>query len=185
MSVNISSEQKKYMMHLTMVLFTISAVTALLLGFVNAITKDRIAEIAYAETQSAMRSIIPGADTFTDLNYEGPEDVTVLGAYSSGELIGYCVQAAPNGFGGAISMVVGVNLDGTVAGVTITGSSETAGVGTKTESQDFLGQYIGRSGTITVNTGDNSISAITGATVSSAAVTKGVNTALSVIASLS
>ena len=104
-------------------------------------------------------------------------------AYNGSELLGYCVQTEPAGFGGAISMMVGVSTDGTVTGVSILEHNETPGVGTNAMTEDFLAQYTGRTGTLTVKTGaDTDIQHITGATVTSAAVTDGVNIALAFIA---
>jgi electron transport complex protein RnfG len=81
-----------------------------------------------------------------------------------------------------MSMVVGVDPDLSVSGVVIVSSSETIGLGTKTEDPEWLSQFIGKKAPIGVNSGDNHIDAVTGATVSSTTVTNGVNAALEVAA---
>ena len=77
--------------------------------------------------------------------------------------------------------MVGVDDGGSVTGVVILSHSETAGLGARADSPEFLGQYTGKSGTITVNDGDNAIDGLSGATITSKAVTTGVNTALTAV----
>ena len=91
-----------------------------------------------------------------------------------------------NGFGGAMSMVVGVDMDGAVTGVSVPDHSETANIGTKVvNDQTVLDRFIDMShadGEITVNSGTNRFDGVSGATVSSKGVTAGVNTALAAVA---
>ena len=175
---------KGYIAKLTITLFIITAVVALLLSFVNALTKDTIAERAAAELSKALAEVMPEAtDPFAEPVYEGVEG-TVYEATAGGEVIGWCIQVASNGYGGAITMVVGVDAELSVTGVSIVDMSETAGLGSKADSPSFLGQYVGRSGVINVKSGDNAIDAISGATVTSKAVTAGVNAALDLAAQM-
>lgn len=161
-------------------LFIIAAVAALVLALVNALTADTIAERAAAERQAAMVSVVPGADVFSQLYSEDTTIAGMTGAYAGTQFKGYCVEVSPNGFGGAISLMVGVDAGGSVTGVAILDHSETAGLGARADSPDFLDQYIGKSGTIGL-TGSNAIDALTGATITSRAVTEGVNTALTAV----
>lgn len=167
--------------HLSASLLIIAAVAALVLALVNVVTADRIAELAAAKRQAAMETVVPGADVFSELYSEDETITGITGAYAGTQFMGYCVEVSPNGFGGAISLMVGVDEGGAVTGVSILDHSETAGLGAKAEDPGFLNQYIDKSGTITVNTGDNAINAISGATVTSKAVTEGVNTALTAV----
>lgn len=171
----------KQFVHLGLSLFIIAAVAALVLALVNAVTADTIAARAEAERQNAMASVMPGADKFSELYSEDATINGITGAYSGTTPVGYCVEVSPNGFGGTISLMVGVDSGGSVTGVVILDHSETAGLGARADSPDFLSQYIGKSGTITVNSGDNAIDGLTGATITSKAVTTGVNTALTAV----
>ena len=82
-------------------------------------------------------------------------------------------------------MMVGVDTDGAVTGVSIVKNSETSGIGSKVMNNDplpsgtgVLDQFIGKTaanGALAVGT---DVDAITGATVSSKGVTAGVNAAL-------
>lgn len=186
-NVNSTAQRKgftidwKQFLHLGLSLFIISAVAALVLALVNALTADTIAARAEAQRQAALASVAPGANVFSELYSENTTIDGITGAYNGTTFVGYCVEVSPNGFGGAISLVVGVDAGGSVTGVVILDHSETAGLGAKADSPDFLDQYLGKSGTITVNTGGNAIDAITGATITSKAVTEGVNTALTAV----
>ena len=98
--------------------------------------------------------------------------------------IGYCVEVQAQGFGGVITMVVGVDLDGRVTGLAITDHKETTSVVEKALSEANLRRYAGRSGTIRTS-GDNSVETVSGATATSRAITDGVNQALAIVAGLS
>jgi len=172
------AKEKTPFLRLILVLLAITVIAAALLALVNEVTYERIAELAAEKLRSAMLAIQPEADDF--VLQDGAVYETVSGFYlaqKGGETIGYCVETTPNGFGGAMSVLVGLDLDGAITGVQLVDHSETAGVGTKTEDPAFLAQYVGRSGTVTVG-GADGIDAISGATISSKAVTAGVNAAL-------
>lgn len=162
-------------------LLIITAVAALVLALVNAVTADTIAEHQAEQRQAAMESVMPDATIFSELYCEDDTIDGITGAYSGTTFVGYCVEVSPNGFGGAISLMVGVDDGGSVTGVVILSHSETAGLGARADSPEFLGQYTGKSGTITVNDGANAIDGLSGATITSKAVTTGVNTALTAV----
>ncbi|MCD7928191.1 MAG: RnfABCDGE type electron transport complex subunit G [Oscillospiraceae bacterium] len=167
----------KYIGKLGLSLFLITAISALVLGLVNAVTADTIAQREEEERQAALTAVMSQADSFTDLDWENDSIDGIIAAYSGSELIGYCVEVSPNGFGGAISMMVGVDLGGYVTGAVILDHSETAGLGARADDPEFLDQYIGKTSEITLS-GTNAIDALSGATITSKAVTLGVNTAI-------
>ena len=86
------------------------------------------------------------------------------------EYIGVCVKVSPKGYGGAIETIVGINNEGEIIDTQIVSMSETSGIGTKIQSDTFLSQFKGKSGSIT-GTGSapekNQIQTISGATKSS------------------
>ena len=109
----------------------------------------------------------------------------VYEAQSGGQVVGYAINVEASGSQGIISMMVGIDTDGAVTGVSIVTNAETSGIGSKVMGNEplangtgVLDQFIGKSaadGTLAVGT---NVDAITGATVSSKGVTTGVNTAL-------
>ena len=170
---------------LTLTLLGICAVVALLLGVVNSVTKPIIEEFQAEKTAAAMGQVLP-ADEYQKVEITYPNVTALHRALSGGEEIGYVVEVTSSGFGGTLSMVVGVDMDGAVTGVSVTDNSETANIGTKVvNDQTVLDRFIGMShadGEITVNSGSNRFDGVSGTTVSSKGVTAGVNTALAAVA---
>ncbi len=163
-----------YVLRLTLTLFLITTIVAGLLGLVNYVTADTIAEQIAQKAENAMRQVLE-ADSYEPLDV--PEESAVTAAYRAGDR-GYVVRVAPNGFGGAIDMMVGVDVSGAVTGVAIVSQSETASLGANCTREDFRAQFTGKTGTLSVSKDGGEIEALTGATVTSRAVTEGVNTAL-------
>ncbi len=173
----------KYVLRLSLTLLAITAFVALALAGVNQVTASRIAEIKQEKMQSAMAQVLPGA---TDLQAVAFEDATglVKNMYACPE--GYVVEVAPNGFGGVISMMVGIKADKTVSGVCIVSHTETAGLGSIAAADTaagnaFRNQFIGASGSLAVDKDGGEIDAITSATITSRGVTDGVNAALACV----
>lgn len=164
----------KYILRLTLTLLLITAVVAGLLAFVNELTAGRIDELTRQKAEQAMREVLPAQD-YTPLDAALPQGVTE--AYRAGDA-GYVVRVAPNGFGGAIDLMVGVRADGTVNGVAVIAHSETASLGANCTREEFRAQYAGSAGPFAVGQDGGTIEALTGATVTSRAVTDGVNAAL-------
>ena len=163
-----------YVLRLTLTLFLITTIVAGLLGLVNYVTADTIAEQIAQKAENAMLQVLE-ADSYEPLDV--PEESAVTADYRAGDR-GYVVRVAPNGFGGAIDMMVGVDVSGAVTGVAIVSQSETASLGANCTREDFRAQFTGKTGTLSVSKDGGEIEALTGATVTSRAVTEGVNTAL-------
>jgi electron transport complex protein RnfG len=173
----------KYYAKLTLVLFVITAVVAALLGAVNAVTETKIIEANKAKTVTALKVVMPGASSFEEIGYKG-KDALVKELYvakSGSAPSGYVVKVSPTGFGGEISMVVGVSTAGKITGVSIITMAETPGLGTNAANDSFLKQFAGISSTQAVKKDGGKIDALTGATITSRAVTKGVNSALEAV----
>ncbi len=177
----------RFITRLTATLLGICAVVALLLGLVNYVTEPIIEEMKAEKTRAAMAQVLQAED-YQIVETDAANVSALYRAVAGGEQVGYVVEVTSNGFGGAISMVVGVDMSGTVTGVAVTDNSETANVGTKVVgNQDVLDRFIGMSygeGGITVNSGTNRFDGVSGATVSSRGVTAGVNAALAAVSAL-
>lgn len=173
----------KYIGRITGVLLMICLLTALLLGVVNQITKPRIDAIQAEKIRAAMSQVL-AADEYLPIQLQkdlrGVQSVSE--ARANGGTLGYVVQVTANGSQGEIQMMVGVDLDNCVTGVSVIKHSETPNIGTKVVAdQSVLDRFVGMNhagGEITVNSGSNRFDGISGATVSSKGVTAGVNTAL-------
>ena len=175
------------MARLVIVLFAVTAVVALLLGFVDYITRDKIAANIKEKTDAAMSAVLT-ADSYTSVDAYTDVSGLVTSVYTaadaSGNIIGYVSEVSPSGFGGAINMVVGVDLNGAVTGISIVKMTETSGLGANASNTSFREQYVGKTGTLAVDKDGGEIVALTGATVTSRAVTVGVNAVLATVAGL-
>lgn len=142
---------------------------------------------ARAEIQAQheiLAQAMPQAAVGAETPYHATGALSITAGYDGeGHLLGYCVSVQSQGFGGPVTMTVGVDLNGAVTGVAIESHSETDRVGTAAMTPDALDRYIGRSGTIRTS-GSNSVDAVSGATATSKAITAGVNRALNIVAHL-
>ena len=173
-----------YILRLTVTLLLICSVVALALAGVNAITKDKIAAIKAEKTQKAIQAVLPGSVKVEEVTFT--DDTGMVTKVYQDLATGYAVEVAPNGFGGAITMIVGVSLDGKVLGISIISHAETPGLGAVASANTdkgvaFREQFKGLISGITVGDGENQIAAISGATITSKAVADGVNAALECI----
>ena len=178
---------------LVIVLAIICLVIAALLGLVNSVTEGPIAEKNKTKTAAAIQEVLPemeGSPAVVELTDEmtaaaSGAGATITEAYEAqagGSVIGYALKIVASGSQGNIEMMVGVDAEGAVTGVSIVKNSETSGIGSKVMSNEngVLDQFIGKSaadGTLSVG---KNVDAISGATVSSRGVTTGVNAALAV-----
>lgn len=149
-----------------LILFAITLVAGVLLGFVYDITKDPIAAQNEKAKQEAYKEVMADADSFEALsgdayseanitatfaaalqadaeNYTADEITEVVAGVKDGKVIGLVVTVvAGDGYGGDIKFSVGVGADGTYLGTSILSISETAGLGMRVKtSPDFLAQF--------------------------------------------
>lgn len=158
-------------------LLAVALAAGLLLGMTNYLTQGPIEAQRVKQAEEARLNAYSGADAFEEAAYAG-DDATITSlhtAKSGGQTVGYVVGVAPKGYGGVITITVGVDTQGRVVGVVIGQNSETPGLGKKVEDEGFYLQYVGQEGPFELGHG---VDAITGATISSRAVTDGINAAI-------
>ncbi|MEG0755363.1 MAG: FMN-binding protein [Oscillospiraceae bacterium] len=165
-------------------IFIVAVVAAILVVAVALVTEPVLSKHSTEERQDALVAVMPGADTFHDIGGRSGDVVQIDGAYRGATLIGYCVEVRARGFGGPITMMVGVAHGGNVIGTQILSQQETRGMGDKALSTDFLNQFLGRSGTLKMGHGARDIQAVSGATVSCKGLVAGVNTALAAVSDI-
>ncbi|MBQ1189333.1 MAG: RnfABCDGE type electron transport complex subunit G [Lachnospiraceae bacterium] len=184
-----------------LVLFAITLVSGLCLGFVYDITKGPIEQATIDKNNRTYQEVLSAASSFTEVEgsvekiaelaasgelagFGGVAIESVLeGTDASGAAVGYVINSLSNdSYGGAVKISVGFDADGTITGVGIREINDTPGLGLKAKEPKFKDQYIGKNvdTLVVTKTGasaDNEIDAISGATVTSNAVTNAVNTA--------
>lgn len=156
-----------------LILGAICLAATLVLAVTYEVTKPKIEAQLKAEEQSALKTIIPSADSFSEKSVDGIEYFEALKGKT---VIGYCVRVIGNGYNGYIRIIAGVDPNGMIQGISVLEHSETPGLGAKINEVRpgegepwFLKQFKGKNArTIAVR---KDIDAITGATISSRAVT--------------
>lgn len=160
-------------------------VSAAALSATYGVTKERIAEQERAAETRALQAVVPAAASFeaaapdvVERAGEAAGETPVYAVHrvldASGETIGWGVQVGPRGYGGPIRMVVGLDRDGKVVGVSIISANETPGLGSKVlVNEEFIGAFVGLESP-TIDRGVKGVDAVSGATKSSNGVKKGV-----------
>ena len=186
-------------------LLMITLVAGILLGFVYSITKEPIAQQEQLTKERSCQEVFADAATFendTDdleaaaaamkaAGYEVQTLSEILVAKDdSGSTLGYVLSLVdPEGYGGDISFMMGIRLDGTLNGISILSIGETAGLGMNADTDAFKSQFANKkvekfTFTKTGSTSDSEIAALSGATITTTAMTNGVNAGLAAFSSL-
>ena len=187
----------KFILKVAGTLTVISLITAFLLGLVNGVTKDKIAAIDAEKTRVAMSAVVPEGSEFTDAldltadvvaaaKAQGGTITELYGVTNGGTEAGYVAKVSASGSQGTITMMVGIDANKAITGISVVNSSETSGIGTKVVGNEpnaagepVLDQFIGMSGSGSLVVGKN-ITAVSGATVSTKGINMGANAALAV-----
>lgn len=181
---------------LGLVLLLITAIAGGILAGVNSITGPVIAEREIMESLSAILDIFPDANDsveydetqIAEISASNPSITAVTEVISDGETLGYSITAVTGGYAGDITTLIGVNNDGTIAGVKVLVMNETAGLGDRIQKDPAFSESFkdkGAAGSVTPvgdGAGEDEVMMLSGATVSTSAVVKGVNEALAAFA---
>lgn len=179
------------------ILFAITLISGLLLGYVHEITKEPIAAQKAKMKAEACNAVFADAADFTINTDAAASSLYPLHSFengyvsevldaknAAGEQLGYVMTVtSTEGYGGNITFLIGIQNDGTINGISITEISETAGLGMKAKDKAFLGQFAGKkSDTIKYTksgaAAEDEIDAISSATITTNAMTNAVNGAL-------
>lgn len=169
----------------TAVLAIICVVVTLALSSTNLLTAGRIEALAIETQNKAMEKLIE-ADEYHELPATTSfGDITYYAAIKGGDTVGCIFVTEANGYGGVISVMTAVDMEGKIVAVEILeAADETPGLGQNVTKPDWYSQFSGLKNDITVikggsaNQENNEVNAVTGATISSKAVTTAVNQAL-------
>ncbi len=121
----------------------------------------------------------------TDWQAEGysiqkPDNVEKLIKKADGSVAFQIVTSGYNKNG--LDLLVAMNADGTVKGVSVVSISETPGLGTEVDNEDFLSRFVGLGDSVTIvkskPVNESEVEAVTGATYSSKGVASAINIAI-------
>ena len=181
------------------ILFAITLIAGLVLGFVYELTKEPIRIQEELAVQRACQAVFAEADNFEALDYVTSvameEELAAMGvkigtvyaaASTEGNLLGYVVETtSKEGYGGDITLYAGITVDNNLNGISILSIEETPGLGMNAESV-LVPQFENVPATTftytkTGSTSDSEIDAISGATITTKAVVNAVNGAIRVV----
>lgn len=167
-------------------LTVICVVSSALLAGVYALTKAPIEKANADKLNAAISEVLPPFATLSEekaVEFDGKEYSYYSVADESGEVLGHAVMSAAGGFGGPVSLMVGVLNDGTVYNTKTLSHSETPGLGAKCTEPSFADQFKNLDPSVkklSVKKDGGDIDAITAATITSRAYVEAVALAVSV-----
>ena len=173
--------------NMVIVLSVVAVVAGLLLGYVNKLTAEPIAQANAKALSDAIALVVPGFDNEPAAN---PDTIEVDGvtykiykATKGDKFIGAAVESSANGFGGALTVLVGFDADGKIIDYSLLSHAETPGLGSKAADWfkkggkgDITGKNPGDK-PLTVSKDGGEIDAITASTITSRAFLNAVNAA--------
>ncbi|WP_443770367.1 RnfABCDGE type electron transport complex subunit G [Anaerostipes sp.] len=188
-------------------LCVITLIAGLLLGIVYNVTKAPIAAQEEKTKQEAYKAVFTNAARFEEIKLNQKEVSAVLkkndlgqntiseavkAVDNSGKELGFVFSVTnPDGYGGNITLSVGIRDDGTVNGYETLSISETAGLGMKAKEDKFKSNFKNKKAdkfeVVKDGSGkndDSKVDAISGATITSRAVTSAVNSCVAYSKSL-
>ena len=174
----------KHVLKPALSLFIIAAITTCLLALAHSLTLEPIANQVKKTQEKAMKTIIPSASGFREIQTEKTGNIDrVFESYSGNETLGIIVELSPGGYSGDINMMVGIlKAENKIAGMRILKHSETPGLGALAVKEKFFRKYDNRKlvplRVTRSSPGENEIEAITGATITTKAITDAVNEAI-------
>lgn len=187
-----------------LVLTLITLIAGFALGGVYEITKEPIAKQEALEKEEAYQQVFADAAEFASVEMDESLTKTLQEALEkegyraqtveeimeakdqSGATLGYALlMLTSEGYGGDIEFSMGVQMDGTLNGISILSIEETPGLGMNADTPAFKNQFIGKHTeklgyTKNGDAKEDEINAISGATFTTNAMTNGVNAGLCV-----
>jgi electron transport complex protein RnfG len=167
--------------NMVLVLFTITLLSSAAVGGVYTITKVPIAQAKVAAINNALKQVLPEYEATTSQTIEVNDmAVEAYTATVAEKAVGYAIKSSSkNGFGGAISLMVGFDTEGNIININVLEQKETPGLGTKMadEGNALQASLVGKNAgkvNLTVKKDGGDIDALTAATISSRAYAEAV-----------
>ena len=160
-----------------LVLLVICVVCGALLAALNQKTAPLIEENELLATQQAFLAVLPEG---TDANSLMSLEVTTDGVLSAVKTADgkAAVKAVASGYSGKdVTVYVAFDTDGTISGIQVDASTQTAGIGSKVGAETFYNGFLGWDASKAVSDGQP-VDSVSGASYSSGAVFAAVNSAM-------
>jgi uncharacterized protein with FMN-binding domain len=128
-----------------------------------------------ADVEPHLSNVIPGAESFQN------QGNVFVGYGKQGQIVGYATSSKSMGYGGPISMLVGVNPGGEIIGVQVVEHKETSGFFRLLSQNHYFEQFLSKDHTQLFQL-NKDLDAVSGATLSSEAVAAAVRSSVREIA---
>ena len=173
---------KSSLTNMALCLSAVCLICSAVVGGAYAVTADPIAEAAKAKTTASIARVLP---EFSAEPEQGSIELNgAKYAYYKVPGAGCAIISATSGFGGVLTLMVGIAEDGTIHNTTVLSHSETPGLGAKcTTDEHFMEQFRGfdpAAKTLAVKKDGGDLDAITASTITSRAYALAVSNAVSV-----
>lgn len=203
-----ANEKKQSMMKDAIILCMISLIAALALGFVNELTKDRIAFLKAQQKAEAYQEVFPAAvaiveaadnailqavqeDSAKILTDAGFSSITIdemcIVQDDSQNTIGYVASVSLKAYD-SMTLTFGYTTEGVCTGLAFLTIQETPGIGMKADEPDFKNQFVDKKAdrftAVKSASAEDEINAISGATFTTNGVINGVNAGITVMKEL-
>jgi len=130
--------------NMVLCLFLTCLVCSALLAGVYAVTKEPIEKTNAELLKKSIGAVLPEGGEISDAKTVdvGGQSSEYYECTQNGEVVAYAVKSTTVGFGGPLTIMVGVRPDGSIVNTSVFSHSETPGLGAKcTSDQKFMAQW--------------------------------------------
>jgi electron transport complex protein RnfG len=174
------AKKESTLVNMVYVLFVVSAVAGLALGYVYSVTKEPIELAKKQKIENAIKDVLPEFNilkpSYKIFAVDGvsPSDSLIFyDAFQDSSRVGTAVETyTMKGFSGLVKLMVGFKPDGSIHNISVLEHKETPGLGTKMADPKFKDQFENKNPldfTLKVKKDGGQVDAITAATISSRA----------------
>ena len=168
--------------NMALCLSAVCLICSAVVGGAYVVTANPIAEAAQAKTTASIAAVLPAFEGTPEVGNIQVDGVDYT--YYKADDAGYAIISTTSGFGGALTLMVGINDDGEIHNTTVLSHSETPGLGAKcTTDEHFMAQFRGfdpDEKSLLVKKDGGDLDAITASTITSRAYAKAVANAVAV-----
>lgn len=181
---------KSSLKNMALCLTAVCLICSSVLAGVYALTFEPIKAASQKALEQSISAVLPEGLELSEaaVANQGGQTYEYYAASKAGETAAYAVKSTVIGFGGPLTLMVGVLADGSVYNTSVLSHSETPGLGAKcTSDAKFMEQWKGfpANANFSVKKDGGDVDAITASTITSRAYTLAVKNAVDVVKSLS
>jgi len=173
----------KYIIQLGLILLIFCAVASGILAYVNSKTSPVIAARKLLEEEQTRKELLPLAKSFEQVKAAaGTNFVYYVASNETGQVIGYALIAAKNGYSSLVKSMVALDSEYRIINMKVIDQNETPGLGTNCAIESFwkLFRNLGYDDLL-VDKDGGKIKSLTGATITTRAVTNSIKEAIAIL----